>query len=64
MDGWFGIECPRINFPSLDSSEIEKLQHLHCPPVWYSLRSIDRMHAVKFPIGSEPCSYLVSFTDF
>jgi hypothetical protein len=23
---WIGIECPRINFPSLDSAEFEKFQ--------------------------------------
>jgi hypothetical protein len=26
LGGWFGIECPRINFPYLDSAEFEKFQ--------------------------------------
>jgi hypothetical protein len=28
IDGGFGIECPRINFPSLDSADFEKFQEL------------------------------------
>jgi hypothetical protein len=26
MGGWFGIECPRINFSSLDHADLEKFQ--------------------------------------
>jgi len=26
MEGRFGIECPRINFPSLDSADFEKFR--------------------------------------
>ena len=26
IEGWFVIECPRINFPSLDSADFEKFQ--------------------------------------
>ena len=25
VEGWFGIECPLINFPSLDNEDIEKV---------------------------------------
>jgi hypothetical protein len=27
VEGWFGIECPRINFPHLDYEELEKIQN-------------------------------------
>jgi hypothetical protein len=26
MEGWFGIECPHINFPSLDGAAFERFQ--------------------------------------
>jgi len=25
MEGWFGIECPRINFSSLDHADFKKV---------------------------------------
>src|ERR1035441_4606377 len=31
MEGWFCIECPRINFPSLDSADFEKFQESLLP---------------------------------
>jgi hypothetical protein len=32
LEGWLGIECPLINFPSLDSADFEKFQECHqCP---------------------------------
>ena len=30
-EGRFGIECPRINFPSLDGEDFERLQECHLP---------------------------------
>jgi hypothetical protein len=28
VEGWFGIECPLINFPSLDSAGVKKFQNV------------------------------------
>jgi hypothetical protein len=31
MEGWFGIECPFVNFPSLDNADFEKFQESPIP---------------------------------
>src|ERR1039458_6978298 len=43
MEGWLGIECPRINFPSLDSLDFEKFQESLLPDDLPSLAQITRV---------------------
>lgn len=33
IEGWLCIECPLINFPSLDSADFEKFQECHSPGI-------------------------------
>jgi hypothetical protein len=54
MGGWFGIECPRINFSSLDHADFEKFQKKFVLGDQFSFREPGRPIMYGQALGAVP----------